>query len=168
VAAAAGGAGGGSEAAFAPADSSHLSWQGEEGQIGPSGLNSSEGPKVSAGCCVPWFPTSCLGPHAEGQGCGHPARDLQPGSQHPGDGIAMPPPGRDPTLSIPHPVRGIPMPTVANVVVAGGVPGGLSGVEGLGETCGVAKNDCVSLCVDLREAEDLMARREPQDRGEPG
>lgn len=39
-----------------PADSSPLSWQGQEGQIGPVGLNSSEGPKVSASVsCGPWF-----------------------------------------------------------------------------------------------------------------
>lgn len=85
----AGGAGRGSGAAFAT--SSPLSWQGEEGQIGPVGLNSSEGPKVSAGdCrCVPWFPTGCPHPCAEGQGCDHPVRDLQSGSRHPGDSLAM-------------------------------------------------------------------------------
>lgn len=38
-------------------DSSPLSWQGEEGQIGPAGLNSSEGPKVSTRICC--FPTGC-------------------------------------------------------------------------------------------------------------
>lgn len=69
VAAAAGGAGRGSEAAFALTDSSPLSWQGEEGQIGPAGLNSSEGPKVSTSifCCGPWFPTGCPHPRVEGR-----------------------------------------------------------------------------------------------------
>ena len=69
VAAVAGGAGRGSEAAFALTDSSPLSRQGEEGQIGPTGLNSSEGPKVSAGVCrcVPRFPTGCPHPRMEGR-----------------------------------------------------------------------------------------------------
>lgn len=47
----------GSEAVFSLDHSSSLSRQGEEGQIGPAGLNSSEGPKVSARVCC--FPTGC-------------------------------------------------------------------------------------------------------------
>lgn len=107
MASVAGGAGRGEEAAFALADSSPPSWQGEEGQIGPVGLNSSEGPKVSAGdrLCVPWSPAGCPRPGAEGQGCDHPARDLQSGSQRPGDSIAMP--RGDSPRPLGHPVHGI-------------------------------------------------------------
>lgn len=67
MAAVAGGAGRGSGAAFALADSSPLSWQGEEGQIGLAGLNSSEGPKVSVSRRVPRFPMGCPRPRVEGR-----------------------------------------------------------------------------------------------------
>lgn len=106
VAVVAGGAGRESRAAFALANSSPLSWQGEEGQIGPAGLNSSEGPKVSASVCrrVPWFPMGCPRPRVEGRDVATlpVSSSMGPNAQ----GTASPcPPGRVPSLLPPTTLR---------------------------------------------------------------